>query len=158
MSSTPLPFSSYDKYADKPHASNEADDAEIKQLVVRFYERAREDAQLGPVFTEHVKDWDTHLAKMQRFWSSAVHRTGRYSGNPFAAHQPLSEINDSHFDRWLELWHAAVNEVVRPELREKFLDLASRMRFAMAVRLGLRSGKGPFELHLEFFQAESPEA
>ncbi len=140
MSSTPLPFSSYDKYAENPSASNEADDAEIKQLVLRFYEIAREDSKLGPVFTKHVKDWDTHLAKMQRFWSSAVHRTGRYSGNPFAAHQPLSELTDSHFDRWLELWDAAVTEVVRPTLQEKFLDLASRMRFAMATRLGLREG------------------
>lgn len=147
MSDSPLPISGRGEEAYTPKGESTLDDAEIRRLVVHFYEIAREDDRLGPVFTEHVEDWDTHLAKMQRFWSSAVHRTARYSGNPFAAHQPLNEITDQHFERWLQLWHQAVNDVVRPELREKFLILASRMRFSMATRLGLRTGMPYVESH-----------
>ena len=35
---------------------------EIRNLVERFYESARDDELLGPVFAQRVEDWDAHYA------------------------------------------------------------------------------------------------
>ena len=37
---------------------------EIRDFVYRFYDRVRDDEQLGPIFNSHIQNWDTHLAKM----------------------------------------------------------------------------------------------
>ncbi|MDM7138280.1 group III truncated hemoglobin, partial [Klebsiella pneumoniae] len=58
------------------------DEAEIGRLVSAFYEKARQDAVLGPIFARHVSDWDDHLRRISDFWSSVILRSGRYRGRP----------------------------------------------------------------------------
>ena len=111
-------------------------EAEIGALVDRFYAMGREDPVIGPVFETHVGDWDRHLATMRDFWTSAMYRTGRYSGRPIEAHRELAEIGAAHFERWLELWEAAVGEVVTSDVGEDLVVFARRMAGAMAARLG----------------------
>ncbi|HMA06231.1 MAG TPA: group III truncated hemoglobin [Ramlibacter sp.] len=55
---------------------------EVSELVHTFYGHVRDDAVLGPIFGRHVKDWDTHLARMVDFWSSALRGTARFRGTP----------------------------------------------------------------------------
>ena len=55
---------------------------EVSHLVHTFYRNVRDDSVLGPIFDRHVKDWDTHLAKMVDFWSSALRGTARFRGTP----------------------------------------------------------------------------
>jgi hemoglobin len=43
------------------------DEAMIARLVHGFYDRARHDPLLGPVFESKVQDWDAHLARMCDF-------------------------------------------------------------------------------------------
>ena len=57
-------------------------EAEIADLVHRFYARVRADALLGPIFDAHIVEWDPHLARMVDFWSSALRGTRRYRGAP----------------------------------------------------------------------------
>lgn len=108
---------------------------EIARLVSCFYEAARDDEVLGPIFERNVADWDAHLATMRDFWSSALYRTGRYSGRPLAAHRRIPEISAEHFPRWLSLWRRTVDEVVVSDAREPLKEFAARMAQTMSSRL-----------------------
>ena len=86
-------------------------EADIRLLVDGFYAKVVQDALLGPVFDDfaHV-DWPRHLPVMYDFWSSLLLGTTRYSGRPFPKHLPLP-IGAAHFQRWLALFEANVNEL-----------------------------------------------
>ncbi len=71
----------------------EIDEAQLEALIPCFYARVREDALIGPVFDGAIADWDGHLEKLIAFWSSVMLTSGRYKGNPVAAHMKhLGEI------------------------------------------------------------------
>jgi len=97
----------------------------IRELVIRFYGRVREDALLGPVFAI-VQNWDEHLAKLADFWSSVVLMSGRYHGSPMRAHLPLNLVGE-HFDRWLDLFEQTAREVCPPAAAALFVDKARRI-------------------------------
>jgi hemoglobin len=109
---------------------------EIARLVQRFYEVARADDLLGPVFDEHVADWDRHLATMRDFWGTVAYRDGRYAGRPFEAHQPLGGLTTAHFERWLALWDRTVDEVIDSDIADHVKRMARRMAASLSHRLG----------------------
>ena len=86
-------------------------EAAIRLLVDGFNAKVVEDALLGPVFNgfAHV-DWPRHLPVMYDFWSSLLLGTTRYHGRPFPKHLPLP-IGAAHFQRWLALFEATVDEL-----------------------------------------------
>ena len=106
----------------------------IAALVDRFYEKARRDPLIGPVFNDSIDDWDEHLRKLYGFWSSVMLTTGRYKGNPMAAHMKLP-IEPHFFERWLALWQETADEVFAPEPAAAFRDKANRI--AESLKLGL---------------------
>jgi hemoglobin len=110
----------------------------IRDVILEFYRRARRDSRLGPVFEAHVEDWDLHLARMQDFWSSALLRTGRYSGRPVERHRSIAGITAGHFDRWIELFEETVRDLCPPRQADAFLVRARRMRDGMIMVLELR--------------------
>lgn len=116
-------------------ADGAVSEAEIRGLVDWFYEAVRGDGLLGPVFEEHVADWSMHLPKMYDFWSTVVLRSGRYAGRPIEAHLVLRGLTQGHFDRWLELWRAAVEAKIGPGARRAFVLSAERMAGTMAERV-----------------------
>ena len=116
-------------------AGSSVSEATIAELVDRFYTVIRNDAVLGPIFMEHVRDWDAHLPKMRAFWSTVVLRTGTYAGRPVEAHERIPGLTHEHFERWLALWEATVNNVVEPDAREAFVLAAKRMAATMAGRV-----------------------
>jgi hemoglobin len=86
------------------------DAADIRTLVDRFYEKVNSDALLSPVFNEVAQvDWQKHLPVIYRFWESLLLGTGSYHGAPFPKHGALP-VEQQHFERWLSLFAAAVNE------------------------------------------------
>ena len=62
------------------------DDEDLQRLVDRFYAKVREDDLIGPIFNSAIGDWPEHLRKLGAFWSSVMNCSGRYKGNPMAAH------------------------------------------------------------------------
>lgn len=110
---------------------------EIERLVDRFYEVAREDSLLGPVFTAHVGDWGRHLSTMRDFWGTVAYRDGRYAGRPFEAHQRLEGLTIAHFERWLTLWDRVVDEVVASDVDGYLKEMAHRMGASIAHRMGM---------------------
>ncbi len=107
---------------------------QIAELVDTFYTRVRQDDLIGPIFEVHVANWDTHLAKMKRFWSSAILRSGTYSGRPFEAHRKIPGLEQRHFDRWQSIF-TEVTERVVPRASNVFQDLGQRMGVSMLARL-----------------------
>ena len=110
---------------------------EIGRLVDTFYAAIQKDSLLGPVFEAEIDNWDEHLLKMRDFWTSAIYKTGRYSGRPFDAHKKLSGLSTQHFARWVELWMDVVDRVVVTEVKEDLKLFATKMAMALSTRLGL---------------------
>lgn len=102
------------------------DEEAIALMVRRFYERARRDEQLGPVFEAAVHDWPAHFARLDDFWSSVMLTTGRYKGNPFAKHLNRG-IAAGMFDRWLDLWRRTAEELFEPRIAQAFVHKAERI-------------------------------
>ena len=111
----------------------------IAALVGRFYGKARCDPLIGPVFNTAVQDWDEHLRKLCDFWSSVMLTTGRYKGNPMAAHL-RHPIEPAFFERWLMLWRETAGELFAPELAAAFRAKAERIADSLKFALFYRPG------------------
>lgn len=118
----------------------EINEVELEALIPRFYARVREDELIGLVFDDAITDWNHHLEKLVAFWSSVMLTSGRYKGNPVAAHRKhLAEITPPMFDRWLALW-AEVTEEILPAsaaaaLQSKAAWIAESLKLALYFRL-----------------------
>ena len=111
-------------------------EAEIQCLVHRFYAKVREDEVIGPVFNSAVADWPEHLEKLGAFWSSVMLTSGRYKGNPMAAHlRHAGSIQAHMFDRWLSLWRETAAEELGPD--DAAAVAAKADRIAESLKLGL---------------------
>lgn len=102
-------------------------EAEITTLVHHFYRRVRQDEVLGPIFEAHVADWDEHLERMVRFWSSLLRRTGTYSGTPMPRHVALPDLEGPMFLRWLDLFGQTLAEFDNPPFVEQAQEFARRV-------------------------------
>ena len=111
-------------------------DEQLRTLVHAFYAKVRADAVLGPVFNAAVDDWDEHLERLTAFWSSVMLGSGRYKGNPMAAHLKLrQEIEPAMFARWLGLWKETAAQVLPPPAAALIGEKADRI--AESLQLGL---------------------
>lgn len=114
----------------------------ISDLVETFYARIREHELLGPIFEDHVTDWTAHLARMRDFWASIAIESGRFHGNPMIKHIAIGNLERHHFDAWLALFFATLEDVVPGELaRGLFRERAARI--ADSLHMGIevdRSG------------------
>lgn len=115
---------------------------EIKQLVHAFYARVREDASLGPIFNAHVRNWDTHLATMVDFWSSALRGTARFRGTPMPKHVALPGLHAGLFGRWLALFDETTAGPGNAAMRERANELARRI--AESLWYGWQVSRGEF--------------
>lgn len=114
------------------------DEAALDRLVRHFYEAARADPLLGPIFAAGVTDWEGHFARMVAFWSSILLFSGRYHGQPLPLHLELP-IDARHFDRWLALFEASARTVV-PAAADQVVARARRI--AESFELGLAGRRG----------------
>jgi hemoglobin len=116
---------------------SDIDELSIAALVEQFYAKARRDPMIGPVFNAAVEDWDLH--KLCDFWSSVMLTTGRYKGNPMAAHVK-HPIQAEFFERWLALWRDTADELFAPAVAERFRDKADRIAESLKLALFYRPG------------------
>lgn len=118
------------------------DEAMIRRLVETFYGRIREDRLLGPIFEQRVADWPAHLARMCDFWSSVALMSGRYHGQPMAAHVRLP-VTAQHFAHWLGLFEAVAREVCPVEAAEHFIERARRIATSLSMGVAFHRGNLP---------------
>ena len=116
------------------------DEAMLDRLVRAFYDRIRDDEALGPIFADHITDWEPHLARMTAFWSSVALMTGRYHGRPLEKHLPLA-IDDGHFARWLELFDKTARRICPPEGADHLVERAHRI--ARSIRIAVAAARSP---------------
>jgi hemoglobin len=120
----------------------------IRLLVDQFYTKVRADRELGPIFERVIgDDWEAHLATMRDFWSSVMLTTGRYKGNPVAAHLRIEAIEPRLFDRWLDLFartcHEQFDETVAAAFTGKAARIAESLKLTLFDRLRLPPRRRP---------------
>lgn len=118
---------------------------DIELLVNKFYEKVQHDDTIGFFFNDVAKvDWSKHLPKMYSFWETILFGQMTYKGNPMAVHFPINEkipIEKRHFEHWVKLWTATIEENFSGEMAEtaiyKANNIANLMGFKMetAARL-----------------------
>ena len=116
------------------------DEAQLARLVPAFYNRVRADAELGSIFNDAVDDWPEHFEKLTHFWSSVMLGSGRYKGNPVAAHRKhAARIAPEMFDRWLAIWKATTEDMMSAggaaELQDKAPRIAESLKLALYFKL-----------------------
>ncbi len=100
---------------------------DIRILVNHFYDRVRQDELLGPVFEGRIKNnWSKHLETMYRFWETILLGNYSYKGSPFTKHADLP-VDKMHFDRWLELFYATIEEHFKGEKADEAKWRAQQM-------------------------------
>ena len=117
----------------------------IATLVETFYARVRRDPALAPVFDAAIAeaDWPAHLVRMSGFWSSVMRTSGRYKGDPVAAHRRAVAAAGEGFPpelfaTWLDLFEATAAELFVPDLAAAFADKARRIAESLKLALFYR--------------------
>jgi len=119
---------------------------DIRRLIFEFYTRAFQDELLRIIFVDvaHM-DLDEHLPVMCDFWSTVLLGERSYRGGAFAPHVHLHEqvpLTAQHFDHWLTIWYATVDDLFRGETAETAKDRATNVAHAFHDRLNRPTG-GP---------------
>lgn len=110
---------------------------DIARVVPAFYARVRHDAVLGAIFNGAIEDWPHHLEKLQAFWSSVLLTSGRYKGQPMAAHvRHEQQMKPENFARWLTLWRETTDDLLPREAAAVFQERAERI--AESLQLGVQ--------------------
>jgi len=118
----------------------ELDQADMPELLRRFYDRVRSDAELGPVFNDAVHDWAEHLDRLEDLWSSVMLASGRYKGKSVVIHLIHADrITPGMFSRWLELWEQATTELLPDEVARTAQAKARRIAKSLQVAIRLRT-------------------
>jgi hemoglobin len=113
---------------------------DIVRLVDSFYSDVRADALLGPIFDDvaHV-DWSMHLPRMYDFWEAVLFGAATFKGNPLAVHQQLAALTPltrREFERWLLLFHAAVDSLFDGPIADEAKMRSARIASVMLYHVG----------------------
>jgi hemoglobin len=123
-------------------AATGLDEAVLDHLIRSFYATARKDEVIGDLF-DRVQDWENHIAKIETLWSSVALLTGRYHGQPLAAHFPLP-LAPSHFARWLVLFEQTARRTCTPEGADYLMEKARRIARSLEIGVAVGRGELPF--------------
>ena len=92
----------------------------IDRLVRTFYPTILADKITAPFFIAKLgsdinsQTWQEHLELLSNFWAMQALGDLDYKGSPLAPHFSLEGLNKEAFDRWLELFAAAIDKVYEP--------------------------------------------
>jgi hemoglobin len=113
--------------------------ADCEQLVRAFYGRALIDPVIGWLFTDVAKlDLEAHVPRLTRFWETVLLGAQSYAGGAFRPHLELNfkaQLRKGHFDRWLQLWDATVDELFSGPHADLAKAYAHRVAQAFEQRL-----------------------
>lgn len=110
---------------------------DVKLLVDSFYAKVRLDPLIGPIFIDVAKvDWDEHLPRLYKFWGDLLLGSNEYHRRPFPPHIPLN-LKLEHFERWLQLFIATVDEHFVGLKADEAKHRALRIARNFCINLGL---------------------
>ncbi len=112
---------------------------DCERLVRAFYGRALEDPIIGWIFVDVAKlDLEAHVPQIASFWETVLLGAQSYAGGAFAPHAALNlkvKLRAGHFERWLALWRATVDELFAGDRAEEAKSHALRVAQAFHRRL-----------------------
>lgn len=124
---------------ERPETRDIHDRADCERLVRAFYGRALTDPMIGFLFVDVAKiDLEQHVPVITSFWETILLGRQSYSGGAFAPHASLhrkAPLRRAHFDRWVVLWCATVDELFAGERAELAKAHAVRVARAFHRRL-----------------------
>ncbi|MEY2153009.1 MULTISPECIES: group III truncated hemoglobin [Rhodanobacter] len=112
----------------------------IADFVDAFYAKVRVDAALGPIFKD--VDLQQHIPKIRAYWRKML--LGDHEGyrrNMIAQHMALHtrhSLHHHHFQRWLALFVATVDEQFRGHAAIQAKRLASTIAVNLEALLDVR--------------------
>ncbi|MBU6426189.1 MAG: group III truncated hemoglobin [Rhodospirillales bacterium] len=112
------------------------DEHGLTALIDKFYEEARADPLLGPIFNGAISDWPAHQQSLTAFWSSVMLGSGRYKGQPVPAHmRHQAALTPAMFVRWLALWESCAMRELPPEAGHAIVTKARRIAESLQMIL-----------------------
>lgn len=120
---------------------------DLSVLIHAFYSKIRANEEIGPIFNETIKDWDSHLEKLIDFWESNLFAVRKYSGNPMLVHAKVDEqshhtLDPTLFGLWLNLWFDTLEELFTGENVEILKRRARKMGTVLLVAIYEKRGSG----------------
>ena len=113
--------------------------ADCERLVRTFYGRALKDPIIGFIFVDVAKlDLEAHVPRITSFWETILLGAQSYGGGAFRPHADLHakvRLRAGHFQRWLALWSATVDELFAGDRAELAKAHALRVGRAFHQRL-----------------------
>ncbi len=98
----------------------------ILAFIRPFYIDVRQHNILGPVFNNHIEDWEAHLSKITEFWALQTGGPSTYRGG-FAGVHLRAGIQPEFFDHWLGLWDFNCQRHLAPEVAKAMSALAHEL-------------------------------
>ncbi|MFM7023056.1 MAG: group III truncated hemoglobin [Flavobacteriales bacterium] len=112
---------------------------DIENLVNTFYRKVQQDDLIAHFFNEVVQlDWSKHIPVMYDFWESILLDKHNYKGNPMPAHVSLNEkspMKKEHFDRWVLLFTATVDQLFTGEKADRAKTRALSIATVMQIKI-----------------------
>jgi len=113
--------------------------ADIEQLIIAFYEKVKQDATIGFIFTDVVKiNWAHHIPVIVDFWESILLDNPVYKKNAMEVHYDLNKkvpLQKEHFESWMLLFATSVDELFEGKIatsaKVRAQSIASVMLFKM---------------------------
>ena len=99
--------------------------AGLHQLVKSFYDRARRQPVVGPVFSAHIQEWPEHIEKITSFWARLTGGPSDWNGG-MGRHFFL-QLGPEHFQSWLGVWDANCRALLSEPEAAEMSGLAHRI-------------------------------
>jgi hemoglobin len=112
---------------------------DIEILINSFYNKVKTDDTIGFIFNDIARvNWEKHLPVMYNFWETMLLDATSYRNNAMEVHYSLNRkipLNETHFQRWLELFSETVDELFSGKnataAKTKAKSIASLMQYKM---------------------------
>lgn len=105
---------------------------DIEEMINSFYDKVVKDEIIGAFFG-HV-NFEKHLPKMYHFWSFVLLGEAGYTTDVTKVHMNM-RIKKEHFDQWISLFNATVDEMFAGEKAEMAKQRAFLMRWTMESKM-----------------------
>ena len=111
----------------------------IESFIPAFYEKVKQDATIGIIFTEVVQmHWESHIRVIVDFWETILLDNPVYKKHAMEVHYHLNSIfplEKKHFDAWLNLFNSTIDEMYEGPLtmlaKKRAAGIAAVMLFKM---------------------------
>ena len=103
--------------------------AHIADFVESFYQKLLSDPELAPIFLDVAAvDLDVHLPHIRDYWCKLLLGSNRYRRHTMNIHRELhlkQKLTPAHFQAWLALFNATVDEAYRGPCAERAKRVAA---------------------------------